>query len=155
MPQALLPLFPSDLTTITPTVGFQQKDGQVVYFQGVMPFFTHAAGDHASFQMIAAQMAVLGLATQAEIVRAFGISTISLKRWVKRFRAHGAKGFFETPRRRGPGVLTEETVAALQKGLDEGQAPAALAEALDLRPDTVRKAIREGRLHQPEKKLRP
>ncbi|NCU31566.1 MAG: helix-turn-helix domain-containing protein [Candidatus Moranbacteria bacterium] len=39
-------------------------------------------------------MVVNGNATQTEIVRAFGVSSISVKRWVKKYRTEGARGFF-------------------------------------------------------------
>ena len=103
MPQMLLPIFPSDLTLINAKIGFQKKDGRVYYFNGTMPLFSHHEKDLPSFRFITAQLVVLGNATQAEIVRSFGISTISMKRYVKRYRQSGPAGFFEKPRRRGPG----------------------------------------------------
>jgi len=107
MPQMLLPIFPDGLTHINNRIGFQKKDHNVYYFNGMMPIFFHHEDDMNSFRFITAQIAVLGNATQAEIVRAFGISTISMKRYVKRYRDRGPAGFFDKPRRRGAGVLTK------------------------------------------------
>ena len=68
MPQMLLPIFPKELTLINNKIGFEEKDGSVYYFNGMMPFFSHAKDDLASFQFITAQMYVLGNASQADFV---------------------------------------------------------------------------------------
>lgn len=152
MPQMLLPLFPPDLTLINHKIGFQKKEGRVYYFNGMMPIFSHHEKDLPSFRFITAQLVVLGNATQAEIVRAFGISPISMKRYVKRYRERGPAGFFEKPRRRGAHVLTREVLEKVQGYLDEGMEIPLIGKKLDLKSDTLNKAIREGRLHKVKKK---
>jgi transposase-like protein len=153
MPQMLLPIFPTELTLINNKIGFQKNEGSVYYFNGMMPIFSHAEDDLASFRFITSQMVVLGNATQAEIVRAFGISPISMKRYVKRYRERGLAGFFDTPRRRGPSVLTNEILDKVQLLLDQGQSVSSIASQLNLRSDTLNKAIRDGRLHKVKKTL--
>ena len=150
----LLPLFPPDLTLINEKIGFQKKDGRVYYFNGMMPIFSHHEKDLPSFRFITAQLVVLGNATQAQIVRSFGISTISMKRYVKRYRERGPAGFFEKPRRRGPGVLTKDIQQKVQSRLDEGMETSAMAKELKLKADTLNKAIRDGRFHKAKKKRR-
>ena len=39
MPQLQLPIFPPGLTSITEDLAFQQGDGKVVYFHGLLPVF--------------------------------------------------------------------------------------------------------------------
>jgi len=51
-----------------------------------MPVFVHDADDIASFRMITSQFCINGNAKQAEIIRAFGVTKISMKRAVKRYR---------------------------------------------------------------------
>ena len=97
MVQPLLPMFPSDVTEINPLMSFAKREGTVYYFNGPMPVFSHAESDRASFAMFASQMVVNGNCRQAEIVRAFGISAISVKRYVKRYRQSGTAGFFPGP----------------------------------------------------------
>jgi hypothetical protein len=153
MVQMLLPIFPAELTLINNQLGFQKRDGQVYYFNGMMPIFTHREDDLASFRLITAQLAAMGNATQAELVRAFGISTISMKRWVKLFRAKGPKGFYEKRRGRGESVLVPEVMAVIQELLDESEEVPAIAAKLGMKADTLNKAIRDGRLVKREKKL--
>ena len=152
MPQALLPIFPSDATAINEAMSFCQRDGSVYYFHGCVPVYTHPAGDLKAFRLWASQLVVNGSCTQAEVVRAFGISPISMKRYVKQLRAGGAKAFFAERRRRRPLVLTPEVVTRAQTLLAEGQSRAAVAKTLALKPDTLNKAVRAGRLVEPKKK---
>ena len=87
--QALLPLFGADTEMITPTLGYQQKDGTVYYFHAGLPVFHHAAEDRDSFRMIASQFYLNGLCKQSELVRAFGVPAIMLKRAVKQYLERG------------------------------------------------------------------
>ena len=95
MPQMQLPLFPDGVEHITAELAFEKKDGQVTYFNGHMPVFIHAEEDTATFRMITAQFYINGNAKQADISRAFGITLISVKRAVKRYRQRGPAGFYE------------------------------------------------------------
>jgi len=155
MPQTLLPIFPAEATRINDLISFSRRDGAVFYFHGCLPIFTHAEGDLKAFRMFTSQLVVNGNCTQAELVRAFGISPISMKRHVKRFRAGGAKAFFAPRRQRQPRVLTPEVVKRAQELLAEGQSRAAVAQALHMKPDTLRKAVQAGRLVEPPKKTAP
>ena len=152
MPQLQFPFFPEGVTHITPLLAFRKQDGQVTYFNGSMPVFVHDAADADSFRMITAQFCVNGNARQADIVRAFGVTKISLKRAVKRYRSEGPRGFYTPRRTRGPVVLTAPVLTQAQQLLDDGLETAQVAERLGVKPDTLSKAVRAGRLHQPVKK---
>ena len=93
MPQTLLPIFPPGLTFINRQIGFEKKDGRIYYFHGILPVFSHDEDDLESFRFITSQLIVGGNVKQVEIVNAFGISSISVKRSVKRLREKGAQGF--------------------------------------------------------------
>lgn len=152
MPQLILPIFPDGTTEITEDLTFEARDGQVVYFHGLMPVFSHAIDDIRSFRMITSQFCALGNAKQVEIVRAFGVPIITVKRGVKLYREKGAAGFFAPRPTRGARVLTDEMLAKVQEKLDEGLHPSVVSDQLGLKRDTVRKAIAAGRLHRPRKK---
>jgi hypothetical protein len=80
MPQAWLPIFPSDATAINAIMSFCQRDGSVYDLHGCVPVYPHPAHDGKAFRLCASQLAVNGSCTQAEVVRAFGTSPISMKR---------------------------------------------------------------------------
>ena len=152
MPQMQLPLFPDGVEHITSELAFEKRDGQVTYFNGNMPVFIHAENDIPTFRMITAQFCINGNAKQADISRAFGVTLISVKRAVKLYREKGVTGFYEKPKPRGPAVLTIEVLKEAQEQLDEGLEISQLAERIGVKPNTLAKAIRAGRLHKPIKK---
>ena len=152
MPQAILPIFPDGVTHINSILAFHKNEaGQIVYFNGTMPLFTHDQNDKESFKMITAQFCVSGSAKQVEIARAFGIKIINVKRAVKLYREEGPKSFFIPQKRRGAVVLTAEVVKRAQALLDDYLAPAEVAKQLSIKPNTLSKAIKAGKLHTQKK----
>ena len=148
MLQMQLPIFPSNLTLINRQVGFQKKDGRIYYFCGQLPVFSHEEDDFASFRFITAQLVLSGNVKQIEIAKAFGVPYISVKRSVKRLRERGAHGFFAKPKGRSPHVLTPEVVEKAQRFLYNGHTPSVVAKKLNLKANTINKAIQAGRLHK-------
>jgi hypothetical protein len=69
MPQLQLPIFPDGVTHITNQLAFRRQDGQVTYFNGHMPVFSHAETDIATFRMITSQFCVTGHVKQSDIIR--------------------------------------------------------------------------------------
>jgi len=94
MPQTRLPFFPEDIKLINTHIGFQKKEGVVYYFNGMMPVFQHPENDYASFRLFTSQLVVNGNVKQMDIVRAFVVSKVSVKRWIKKYRNNGAEAFF-------------------------------------------------------------
>ncbi len=124
----------------------------MTYIYGNLPIFAHDINHLKTFRMISSQLYVNGSATQAEICRAFGVSKISVKRSVKLYREKGIAGFFEKPRRRGPAVLTPPVLEKVQECFDSGLSIPETSRKLSLKADTLRKAVRAGKLHLPQKK---
>ena len=155
MPQLQLPMFPSGVTHITDQLAFMKNDGQVTYFNGHMPVFSHAENDLATFRMITSQFCVNGYVTQSDIIRTFGVTSIRVKRAVKIYREKGPKGFYAPRVTRGAAVLVDAVVAQAEELLAEGESEAAVAEKLQVKRNTLQKAIRAGRIRRPVKKNRP
>ena len=152
MPQAQLPFFPSGTTEININLAFEKKDGRVTYFSGTMPVFTHDEDDRPTFLMIISQLYVNGNATQAELCRAFGITAITVKRAVKKYREQGASSFYKPRNTRGATLLTAEVLTQAQDLLDQGEAVSDVANTLGIKSNTLNKAVGDGRLHKPFKK---
>jgi len=49
MPQVQLPIFPEGVTSITPDLAFQRREGKVCYFNGHLPVFMHEEADLPTF----------------------------------------------------------------------------------------------------------
>jgi hypothetical protein len=48
-------MFPVGSTEVAQDLAFEKREGQVTYFYGTLPIFSHDENDRASFQMITAQ----------------------------------------------------------------------------------------------------
>jgi transposase-like protein len=151
VPQITLPIFPDGVVHLSPELAVAKRDGQVTYFNGSMPVFTHDEDDIRTFQMITSQFCVNGIVKLADVARVFGVTPISVKRSVKRYRELGPRGFYATKATRGPGVLTPEVINSAQELLDDGKTVPQVAEQLSLKADTVRKAVRDNRLRHQKK----
>src|ERR1039458_489091 len=155
MPQMQLPIFSEGVNPITNDVGYEKKENTMVYYCGTMPVFSHSVDDLDSFRMIVSQLYVNGTVHQANLTRAFQIKPLALKRWVKRYRADGARAFFQSrPSGSKPKILTPEVRARVQDRLDQGQSLSQIAAELVLNYDAVRKAVADGRLKRAVKKRR-
>jgi hypothetical protein len=152
MPQLHLPMFPGGVTPITAVLAFGKQDGKVTYFSGQLPVFSHAEDDVASFRMITSQFCVHGCARQSDIIRAFGVTSISVKRSVKTYREKGPKGFYSARVTRGPAVLIDAVIVRAEERLADGADVATVAEQLNVKLNTLQKAIRAGRVRTPVKK---
>ena len=80
MPQILLPLIPPGATAINEIISVVREKQQWTYFCGVQPVFQHTEDDRKSFRMFTAQLCAQGACTQAQIIRAFGVSKNSILR---------------------------------------------------------------------------
>ena len=148
-----LPVFYEGVNPITNDVGYERNESTVVYYCGTMPVFSHAVDDMDSYRMIVSQLYVNGAVRQADIARAFQVKPLALKRWVKRYRAHGPRAFFQS--RKGGSrakILTSEVRERVQSRLDQGRSISEISAELTLSYDVLRKAIADGRLKKPAKK---
>jgi transposase-like protein len=145
-------MFPEGVTPITTLLAFIKEEGNITYFNGSLPVFSHTEEDSQSFKMITAQFCANGHTQQMEIARAFGVTPISVKRSVKLYREEGPGGFYKPKKRRGAAKLTRPVIEQIQQLLDEHEEIADIAIKFDIKADTLSKAIRAGRLHKPAKK---
>ena len=154
MAQLQLPVFPEGVTQLSSDLGVSCREGRVSYFYGTLPVFTHDTKDVKSFQMFTSQLYADGKVKQADLVRTFGVSAISVKRAVKLYEAAGPGGFWRPRPTRGPSVLTAEVLKQAQGQLDQGRSLQEVAAQLGVKYDTMRKAVRAGRLHEGVKKTK-
>lgn len=152
MPQMLLPIYPPGLTHINLRVGFEKKEGRIYYFHGILPVFSHDESDLESFRFITSQLILGGNVKAIEIAEAFGVSYISVKRNVKRLREQGAQGFFKKAKGRTAHILTPEVLARIQRLLDKEYRVSEISKKLNLKANTIRKAIQAGQLHKKKRK---
>ena len=154
MPQVQMPVFPAGTTKITAELAFEKRESKVVYFNGHLPVFTHAEEDLGAFRLYTSQLIINGTATQGQIVEAFGVPLVTVKRCVKRLREKGAGTFFKAAERKTGWKLTPERLAQAQAGLDQGRSVPAISQELGVLKTTLHKALDDGRLKLGIKKKR-
>ena len=148
------PVFPAGAVEINGAIGVQKKAGVVWYLHGHLPLFHHPEQDVRSFRMFTSQMMVSGTVKPKEIVKAFGVPMITVKRYVKLYRNQGTKGFYEAkPRHSSASVLTGEVLEQAQRLFDEGRSVPEVAEELKVLGNTLHKAIHAGRLRGQKKRV--
>jgi len=152
MPQMQLPIFPVGAQNLTPEIGFECRQDQVTYFNGHLPVFTHHKTDVQSFRLITAQWIEQGLISQADVVRSFGISPTTIKRYMKRFRKGGSKALFSPSAKRQGNKLTPGRLLEAQQLLNQNLGVPELSQKLGVLPTTLHKAIDDGRLQGFKKK---
>ena len=152
MPQMQLPIFPAGAQNLTTEIGYECRQDQVTYFNGHLPVFTHHKTDVQSFRLITAQWIEQGLISQADVVRSFGLSPTTIKRYVKRFRKGGIKALFTPSAKRKGNKLTPERLVEAQQLLNQNIRVPQLSQRLDILPTTLHKAIDDGRLKGFKKK---
>ena len=152
MPQVQLPVFPAGSTHLNDDLAFACHDGQVTYFNGHLPVFTHAQDDLAAFRLFTSQLVVNGSASQGDIRRAFGVPKVAVQRAVDKYRVGGAAAFFVLPKPRPGRKLTPEVLPQVQARLDQGESVPEISRRTGVLANTIHKAIRAGRLRDLAKK---
>jgi transposase len=144
-----LPLIADGATRISDLISVARENDQWIYSCGAQPVFHHTQSDLRSFRMFTAQLVCQGACRQVDIVRAFGVSKNSVIRSVNKYRAGGVKAFYTPRATRRASVMTPGVRAQAQQLLGVGWSRREVAEHLNLKLDTLRKAIQQGRLIQP------
>lgn len=153
MIQELLPIYHQDTTRINDCLAYAKMDGKVWYFNATMPIFSHPEECADSFRMFTSQLCVNGNCRQTDIIKTFGVSPISVKRSVKKYREGGPEAFYKKKRPiRKPRVFAPEILEKAQNMLDNGKSRSEISDELGIKPDTLYRATKSGKLVEPHKR---
>jgi len=145
----MLPLIPKAATPINGLLTVFRDEFRWTYFLGLYPVYSHAADDQRMFRLATSQLIESGTCRQVDIIKTFGVSKSSVIRSVNKLRHGGVEAFFQDRRGRKSGnVLTPEVLEKAQSLLDRNYSRAETADELKVPPDTLRKAINDGRLQE-------
>ena len=149
MLQQILPLIPRGATEINGLVSVWCDEERWTYFIGTYPTYSHDKTNQRMFRLTISLIIESGACRQVDILKAFGVSKSSVIRSVNKLRKGGAEAFFVQRRgRRGGKVLTPEVIEKAQSLLDQGYTRRDVSQELNVKYDTLRKAINDGRLLQ-------
>ena len=149
MKQTLLPLIPDGATPVSDLISVVLENDHWTWYYGARPVFAHPQSDRESFRMFSAQLVCQGACKQVQIVNAFSVSAISVKRSVKQYREEGIQSFYRPRPTRGGTVMTAHVIEKAQELLRLGNSRGDTARQLGIKYDTLRKAINQGRLTEP------
>ncbi len=147
--QTILPLIPSGASKISDIVSVWCEEDRWTYFMSTYPIYSHDAKDLRMFRMVTAQLIESGVCRQVEILKTFGVSKSSVARSQRKLQQGGTEAFFK-PRqgRKGGSVLTPSVLEKAQELLNQGYSRCNISDELKVKPDTLRKAFSDGRLHE-------
>jgi transposase len=149
MQQTILPLIPSGSTKINEIVNVYREEERWTYFLGQYPVYSHNAKDHQMFKLVTAQLIESGACRQVDVLNTFGVSKSSVIRSQNKLRKGGSEYFFKPRQRpRGGTKLTPEILKKAQGLLDQGASRRDISEELNIKYDTLRKAVNDGRLQE-------
>ncbi len=150
--QVILPCIPRGATEINNIVGVFRDDNTWTYFLGGYPIHSHKADDWKMFRLVSSQLIESGGCRQVDVIKTFGVSKSSVIRYQNLLRKGGSSAFFK-PRavRSGGRILTDAILVHAQSLLDEDYTRSEISRELDIKYDTLRKAIKDGRLKETRK----
>jgi len=136
------------LYIINNLVGYQKKEKKIYYFVGQAIIGFHDEKNHESFRWTTSLLIETGNVKQSEIIRAFGLSEISVKRYIKKYReAEGDPTKYFKPRNtRGAVVLTAEKIKEIEGYYAEGKTRTEAASLSGIKADTIKKGERAGKV---------
>jgi hypothetical protein len=147
MRQLMLPILPVGTTDINEKVTVDCEGDNWIYYLSTLPIYTHSATNKTLFRLHTAQLIQSGLCRPVEIISTFGVSKSSVMRALKQYREKGTESFFESRvTRTGGTILKKDVLTQAQNLLDEAYNPSDVAAQCGVKADTLRKAIKDGRL---------
>jgi len=151
MPQLMLPLIPEGATRINDLVTVYRNENRWTYYMGLTPIYAHAWDDLRLFRLFTSMMIDAGTCRHTDILKTFGVPKSNVNRALKKLREGGPEAFFQKQSggRKGH-VLKPEVLEQAQDLLDHGLTRHDVAQELEVKLDTLRKAINDGRLREPQ-----
>jgi len=149
MPQIILPMIPEGATQISDLLSVWRSDRRWTYFLGTYPINYHDPDDQRMFHVVTSQLIESGACRPVDIIKTFGVAKSNVDRALRKLRTGGVKAFFaKQVRNKSGNVLTKEVLEKAQLLLDQGSTRKDVAEEIDVKYDTLRKAINTDRLRE-------
>lgn len=141
--QAPLPLVPHPDAVLIGAVAalVEDADGGRVFVRGEL-VMAWQAGDHACRRLAAVQLVTIKAARACEVAAGFGVDPDTLRRWAQAMDVAGASGLVPAKTGpKGPSALTPAVVARTRARRTAGQSLRAIAAAVGVSTDSVRRAL--------------
>jgi transposase len=131
-----------DRTYINGSLWFVDHDGYRVVLYHHEPLYRAALSDKCHLRFIAVSLRQSRLATQAEIVKAFGHSQASQQRWERRYERHGIDGLIDKTPSGCPSQLNKSQEACVRRWFKAGISNVEMGRRLCVGEATVRRTLK-------------
>lgn len=128
------------------SVWFVDNDGYRVVFHRHEPIYTVALTDDVHRRLVAVALRQSGLATQAEICRAFGHSAATQARWERRYRKHAIDGLVAKKSSGRGRQLDKSQEGFVRRWFHAGCSNRQMARRLGVDEATIRRTLKRLRL---------
>lgn len=153
MQQVIMNLAPAGATEINERLCFFNEQSKVTYFLYGLPIFHHTEDEKFGYRLAAGMFVGHGYCRKSEIEKTWPASLGSIKNWVRDYNEYGASALIGSKKRKSVCVVLTETIRIqAQELLNEGYSRTDVAKQLGIKYDTIRKAVKSGRLIMPENK---
>ena len=156
--QQFLPLedvVADDRTYINHSLWFVDRDGYRVVFCHHEPLYRAALSDKGHLRLIAVSLRQSQLATQADIVKAFGHSEATQRRWERRYEQHGMDGLIDKSPPGRPSQLSKSQEAFVRRWFKAGVSNVEMARRLGVGEAAVRRTLERLGLKRRAKEVQP
>ena len=148
--QYRLKLLPADALEINKDLAFSRDETRTAYHVGGLSVFSHENGDKIRQRLAAVQLIEAGLASKEELSSVLEIDRSTLYRSQVRVRREGIKGLlYEKSGPKGGHRLRGELLERAQRLLSEGRPQREVGRVVGVGENTIRNAIKRGRLALP------
>lgn len=143
--QLLLPIFPTDIKLLSPSLGVQKIKDFVHYYHCGAPIYQHPSDDLNHFRFYTSNLIDQGRCDGKDVCRVFEVSYASVLRSLKKFRKEGVEGFFGKDSRHGSAhKMLPDLIDKIQKQLDKGKSNNSIAKKAGISEGTIRYALSKG-----------
>ena len=144
-----------DRTYINHSLWFVDRDGYRVVFYHHEPLYRAALSDKGHLRLIAVGLRQSQLASQAEIVKAFGHSEATQRRWERRYEQHGMDGLIDKSPPGRPSQLSKGQEAFVRRWFKTGVSNVEMARRLGVGEASVRRTLERLGLKRRAKEVQP
>ena len=126
-------------------------ENEIFYFIENEIIFSHQISDINVFKQFICQIHLVGLVKQTDLSRLFYIKSISIKRWIKKYKESSSNIFLNDKRRGHSYKLTIEVIARIQSSINKGLALNKIAKIENISEGSIRYALKTNKLNRQKK----
>ncbi len=123
-------------------------EDEIFYFVKNEIIFSHQISDINVFKQFICQIYLVGLVKQTDLSKLFEIKSITVKRWIRKYKETSTKIFLNNKRHGHSYKLTQKVLARIQNSIHQGLSLYKIAKNENISVSSIKKAIKSGKLYK-------